>query len=292
MNPKTLAEPGAVSALEGVRPVLDEWMGTLAQVLESMTDQRPAVQWQPATGPAPPASTPEAEMLWWEQPLEGATDAIVWVGAPLQTWQYAGTLTLKVAGLETVASNEAHNTWIEILSQSLSVLARSITAILGGEVLCGAGTERPAPPGVNDWASVTLAFTEASLPPLMVAFSAGLLESLAAPPHEDSAETSLQRGRESGIEEQPVKTSRTMELLLDVELPVSISFGRTHLPLRDVLKLTTGSIVELNRTVTDPVDVLVNQRLIARGEVVVVEGNYAVRIQEIASRHERLQSIP
>jgi flagellar motor switch protein FliN/FliY len=83
-----------------------------------------------------------------------------------------------------------------------------------------------------------------------------------------------------------------MELLLDVELPVSISFGKTRLPLRDVLKLTTGSIVELNRTATDPVDVLVNQRLIARGEVVVVEGNYGVRIQEIASRQDRLRSIP
>ena len=83
-----------------------------------------------------------------------------------------------------------------------------------------------------------------------------------------------------------------MDLLLEVELPVSISFGKTSLPLRDVLKLTTGSIVELNRTASDPVDVLVNQRLIARGEVVVVEGNYGIRIQQIASRHDRLRSIP
>lgn len=83
-----------------------------------------------------------------------------------------------------------------------------------------------------------------------------------------------------------------MDLLLDVELPVSISFGKTCLPLRDVLKLTTGSIVELNRTASDPVDVLVNQRLVARGEVVVVEGNYGIRIQEIASRQDRLRSIP
>ena len=76
------------------------------------------------------------------------------------------------------------------------------------------------------------------------------------------------------------RRSRTMELLLDVDLPVSISFGKTQLPLKDVLKLTTGSIVELNRGVNDQVEVLVNQCLIARGEVVVVEGNYGVRIQE------------
>ena len=82
-----------------------------------------------------------------------------------------------------------------------------------------------------------------------------------------------------------------MELLLDVDLPVSISFGKAELPMRDVLKLTTGSIVELNRGITDPVEVLINHCLIARGEVVVVDGNYGVRIQEIVSRQDRLRSI-
>jgi flagellar motor switch protein FliN/FliY len=82
-----------------------------------------------------------------------------------------------------------------------------------------------------------------------------------------------------------------MELLLDVELPVSISFGRTELPLKEVLKLTTGSIVELNRAVNEPVEILVNHCLVARGEVVVVDGNYGVRVQRIVSRQERLRSL-
>ena len=73
-------------------------------------------------------------------------------------------------------------------------------------------------------------------------------------------------------------------------LPVSISFGRTFLPIKDVLKLTTGSIVELDRGVNEPVDVIVNNCVIARGEVVVVEGNYGVRILQIASRYERLRT--
>jgi flagellar motor switch protein FliN/FliY len=83
----------------------------------------------------------------------------------------------------------------------------------------------------------------------------------------------------------------TMDLLLDVELPVSVSFGKTEIPMKDVLKLTTGSIVELNRGVNEPVEVLVNHCLIARGEVVVVEGNYGVRIQQIVSRTDRLRSV-
>lgn len=72
---------------------------------------------------------------------------------------------------------------------------------------------------------------------------------------------------------------------------MSISSGKRQLPLKDVLKLTTGSIVELNRGVSEPADILINHCLVARGEVVVVEGNYCVRIQQIASRLDRLRTI-
>jgi flagellar motor switch protein FliN/FliY len=78
---------------------------------------------------------------------------------------------------------------------------------------------------------------------------------------------------------------------MEVELPVSVSFGRAELALKDVLKLTSGSIVELNRSVNEPVEVIVNNCVIARGEVVVVEGNYGVRIEEIISPQERLRTL-
>src|ERR1022692_1955608 len=87
-------------------------------------------------------------------------------------------------------------------------------------------------------------------------------------------------------------TSKTFNLLMGVELAVSVSFGRVQLPLKDVLKLTAGSIIELNRTVDEPVEVIVNNCVVARGEVVVVEGNYGVRIDHIMSRQERLEALP
>jgi flagellar motor switch protein FliN/FliY len=65
-----------------------------------------------------------------------------------------------------------------------------------------------------------------------------------------------------------------------------------QLPLKDVLKLTAGSIVELNRMVDEPVEVIVNNCVVARGEVVVIEGNYGVRIHHIMSRQQRLESLP
>ena len=86
-------------------------------------------------------------------------------------------------------------------------------------------------------------------------------------------------------------SAKTFDLLLDVELPVSVSFGRAQVALKDVIKLTTGSIVELNRSIAEPVEVIVNNCVIARGEVVVVEGNFGVRIQEVISRQERLRTL-
>jgi flagellar motor switch protein FliN/FliY len=87
------------------------------------------------------------------------------------------------------------------------------------------------------------------------------------------------------------RNSKTLDLLLEVDMPVGVSFGRTQMRLKEALKLTTGSIVELNRSVTDPVEMIVNNCVIARGEVVVVDGNYGIRILEIVSREERLRTL-
>jgi flagellar motor switch protein FliN len=80
--------------------------------------------------------------------------------------------------------------------------------------------------------------------------------------------------------------------LMDMDLPVSISLGRAELPLQDVLRLTTGSIIELNRSVGDPVDVVVNEQVVARGEVVVVNGSYGVRVQELVGGSVRSEAPP
>jgi len=285
---------GAESARTGSRErlaagLIDQWTEALAQVLESMLEQRPRASWLPAKNGAPPD---DPAILWWEQPFSGIPNAAVWAGTPQETWDHAGTAALKVAGLETVASNEARSTWIEILNQSLSVLARALTQQVGCEVLCEGGGERTPAADAQDWVSITLALQGIMLPPLFAGLSPGLLSAVEAAAAKGANSADPPAVLEDGPAAQPIKSSRTMDLLLDVELPVSISFGKTSLPLRDVLKLTTGSIVELNRTASDPVDVLVNQRLVARGEVVVVEGNYGVRIQKIASRHDRLRSIP
>lgn len=82
-----------------------------------------------------------------------------------------------------------------------------------------------------------------------------------------------------------------LKLLLDVPLEVTVELGRTKRLIRDILALSPGSIVELDKLAGEPVDILVNHKLIARGEVVVIDENFGVRVTQIVSAWERLGSI-
>jgi flagellar motor switch protein FliN len=82
-----------------------------------------------------------------------------------------------------------------------------------------------------------------------------------------------------------------LDLLLDVELDVSIRFGQREMLLRDVLDLRTGAVIELEREVDEPAELLVAGRVVAHGEVVVVDGSYGLRITEILSPLERIKSV-
>jgi len=84
---------------------------------------------------------------------------------------------------------------------------------------------------------------------------------------------------------------RNIDLLLDVPLQVTVELGRTRMRIRDVLSLGLGAVIELDRSAGEPVDLYVNDRLFARGEVVVIEENFGVRITEILSPEQRLRSL-
>ena len=80
-------------------------------------------------------------------------------------------------------------------------------------------------------------------------------------------------------------------LLYDIELDATLQFGSREMPLREVLELGPGDVVELDRHVSEPVDLVVGDRIVARGEVVVANGNFALRIIEVATPQLRLESI-
>jgi flagellar motor switch protein FliN/FliY len=82
-----------------------------------------------------------------------------------------------------------------------------------------------------------------------------------------------------------------IELLRDIDLDATLRFGSREMTLEEVLDLGPGAVVELDRHVTEPVDLVVGDRIVARGEVVVVSGNFALRITEVATPQLRLESI-
>ncbi|MFD2133138.1 flagellar motor switch phosphatase FliY [Pseudogracilibacillus auburnensis] len=84
---------------------------------------------------------------------------------------------------------------------------------------------------------------------------------------------------------------RNLDMLLDIPLTVTVELGRTNQTVEDILELTQGSIVELDKLAGEPVDVLVNNKLIAKGEVVVIDENFGVRITDIVSQKDRLMKL-
>ncbi|WP_166805761.1 flagellar motor switch phosphatase FliY [Jeotgalibacillus sp. R-1-5s-1] len=85
--------------------------------------------------------------------------------------------------------------------------------------------------------------------------------------------------------------SRNLNLLLDIPLSVTVELGRTKRSVQEILELTSGSIIELDKLAGEPVDILVNNRLIAKGEVVVIEENFGVRLTDIVSKTDRLNKL-
>ncbi|MCS7315920.1 MAG: flagellar motor switch protein FliN [Bryobacterales bacterium] len=290
MTDRSASQPRAT--LEWLTEALAQRLG---EALELMTGETAQVAWTTSEAAPPPGET-----TWWRQGFSLQPAAEVWIGAPRASWSAIGAHVLAAAGIEAVSEADRKNTYYEILGQAFASMARALSERVGREISVEEGAESDPPDALEAGAVVELTLSDGAPLSLWLLFSKPLLEGLEQPAPEAMGGV-VARQQEPGPpareapEEAPAPArtggGRTLDLLLDVEMPVSVSFGRAQLALRDVLKLTTGSIIELNRTVNEPVEIIVNNCVIARGEVVVIEGNYGVRIQQIISRQERLRTL-
>jgi flagellar motor switch protein FliN len=89
----------------------------------------------------------------------------------------------------------------------------------------------------------------------------------------------------------PAPRDVNLEVILDVPVTLSMEVGRTRIPIRNLLKLNQGSVVELERDAGEPLDVFVNGTLIAHGEVVVVNEKFGIRLTDVVSPAERLRNL-
>jgi flagellar motor switch protein FliN/FliY len=108
---------------------------------------------------------------------------------------------------------------------------------------------------------------------------------------ENVVQEEIETPRAATAEQQDDAEDSGLGLLYDVELDATLQFGSREMALREVLELGPGDVIELDRHVSDPVDLVVGDRIVARGEVVVASGNFALRITEVAAPQLRLESI-
>jgi flagellar motor switch protein FliN/FliY len=256
------------------QPQLIHYLETaLSQAIGSMTGRSISVALDRSATETPPFEN----AITWQQPFSISPSFRISAGRDL--WAAVGRITLEAAGIDEVTDEDCRSTWQEILNQTAAGVAAAMTADLAREVTASKGAEVDAEAPGPAW--LTFSISDGS--DRGWSFQAGWTGEMANP-----GEPGPEQARSLVVGNGAV--SKTFDLLLEVALPIVVSFGRTSLQIREVLKLNTGSIVELDRFVTDPVEVIVNDCVIARGEVVVVDGNYGVRIHQLASREDRLRS--
>ena len=107
----------------------------------------------------------------------------------------------------------------------------------------------------------------------------------------DETEEGDKDGKDMGEKEVSTGETKSMDLILDIPLTVAVELGRSKMLINDLLQLGQGSVIELTKLVGEPLEVLVNQKLVARGEVVVVNEKFGVRLTDIVSPMERVQSM-
>ena len=261
-----------------------EWTSSLRSAVEMMAQQPLTAQPSPADAEmaARAGELPSVEYVFSHAPT-----APLRISTPGDTSAGIAKVVLTASGIEEFDENLLKETFQEILTQTASGLAQHAGMRAGTPVSNGAAAEASGTLADGITAIVTLSIAGTEFEPLFITFPWAFLDALAlqedsdAEPGREAAVVSPERQGLGGV-------PPALDLLLDVEMPVSVSFGRTFLPVRDVLKLATGSIIELDRPVNQYVEVVVNNCVIARGEVVVIDGNYGVRIHEIISRGERL----
>jgi flagellar motor switch protein FliN/FliY len=205
-----------------------------------------------------------------------------------------------------VPYDEGHKeAFAELQIQICGLVATGLKGAVGGEVrLDLAGRDAPV------WQQVgrrVIRISGEKLSPIyaVLVMSVELAESFAVreqakaaaeSPREAKSQTTA--GASPVIEEKSDRAtpagpvpSPNLELLLDVKLTATIRFGQRRMLLREILEIHPGAAIELDRRVHEPVELLVGGRLIARGEVVIVEGNYGLRITEILSPQQRIVSL-
>jgi flagellar motor switch protein FliN/FliY len=204
----------------------------------------------------------------------------------------AAAITQLMTGIEGDIPDEAVlDTIREVLAQAVSALAQKpVTRNAKLAVVDVTSGEGRVPEG--EWNAHAIASEKMSAP-LSVTTWGDLTVGKAGPKAATGPRPvgSTASAPAKTAEEPDSKLDDRIDVILDIDLPLVVRFGRTELPLKTLTRLGPGSVIDLGRSPDDPVEVLVSNRVVARGEVVIVSGSYGIRILDVVSQRERVRSM-
>ncbi len=256
--------------------VIEIWQAEVSRAIEIFTGEKPQVNCRPE----PDAHLEEAsagKYLWWKQVFEAEQSFTVSIAAQQPAWIALG------GGGDP--DERCRQTYFDILRQAHDGVASTLGARTGKPFRCKAGvSENPA--SVSDVSvfavEIGLGLQGSVRPELLLCV--GQMEEKNLGGAEETRMLSLERRWPLYCSSAPM-----LRPLMDLDLPLAVALGCATMPIREILKITPGSQIELDRTVKDYVDLIVHGKVVARGEIVSVRGNYGVRIKQIISRDDRLQ---
>lgn len=205
------------------------------------------------------------ELIWWSCSVSVEEGCRIWCGAPTETWE---ELQRSYASAAAESASDENSQYASI-QQAIAKAARQK---FGSEISIDE-IESAEDPGTAAAAKALIEITTEGreFPPIQIAFSEAMLTALGVPAESEAPQFDW--------------SDNPVERLLHVEVPVSVLLGRAKLRMKDVLSLSGGSIVELEQDLHDEVEIRVNNCVIARGEMVAVDGNYGVRIVEMVPQN-------
>ncbi len=242
----------------------------------------------------PPESPPESETdIWLTVALSGALS-----GSMSLRLNHAEARALAQAFMGEAPSQDSKPEYAEAIQelfrQIAGHVATALTPVCGEIHLQVEGASAPAAPGaITAWIQTSTgvklvieARLSSELVTALTSTKPELVPAAAPVMPETYPEPAPQPGTAAGFSSPAgdpgsPQAPKNLDLVMDVELGVVLRFGTRQLLLKDILELTSGSVIELDQQVQDPVELLLDGRPIARGEIVVIDGNYGLRVMEV-----------
>lgn len=290
-----------LSAKIAVQKFCDVWKDCFAQVVASFGAPSLATNWTVAltdvSSPDAQAATTEESTFVdsWFAVRGSLQGAVVWRCAKNVAVQFAQLLQSESPDAASEFSEVQRDAFAEFLRQVAGQVVAAWSQATGNEIELVYAAAPDSQLSASQTASLQLTSEKFSDLTLQIFVDAALCGALNAAPPADSTSHTVPgtAANVSANSSEPVVSPPfdgpipNLALLLDVELEATIRFGQRDMLLREVFGLMPGAVVELNQLVNEPAELLVAGRLIARGEVVVVDGNFGLRVTEVASAGQR-----